>query len=388
MQSIKDNIKYIGVDDDNIDLFEGQYAVVNGISYNSYIIEDEKTAIVDSVDKRLCDEWLDKIALTLDGRCPDYIIVNHVEPDHSGSLRALMVAYPDVKVVATSKAIAMLGNFFEDIDFHGRAMAVKDDETLSLGNTTLRFLTAPMVHWPEVMVTLDETDGVLFSADAFGSFATSASGDAWDSEARRYYCNIVGKYGNSVQSVMRKLAGRKFSVVAPLHGPVLSNNLSHYWQLYDKWSRWEPECRGTLIAYASVYGGTARAARLLDSMLESLGESEVVLMDLSRHDVSYAVAEAFKYDKLVLCSITYDGMLFPAMYNFLHHLQMKGFKGRTVGLVENGSWVPAAARLMSDTLGAMKDMTVVEPVVTLHGSLHASDSETLHRLAENLHASR
>ncbi len=384
MEALPGHIRFVGVDDDNIDLFEGQYAVTNGISYNSYLIEDEKTAIVDSVDRRMCGEWLEKIGLALGDKTPDYIIVNHVEPDHSGSIGALLKAYPGIRVVATAKAVAMLGNFFEDVDFAARAVTVGDGDTLSLGHTILRFFTAPMVHWPEVMVTLDETDGVLFSADAFGSFARSSSGDAWDGEARRYYCNIVGKYGASVQSLMKKLTDCKFSIVAPLHGPVLSEHLEHYWRLYDKWSRWEPETEGTLIAYASVYGATARAARMLAAMLENKGEREVVLMDLCRHDVSLAVAEAFRLDKLVLCCVTYEGGLFPAMDKFLHHLSAKNFKGRMVGLIENGSWAPVAARQMAEVVSKMKDMKLAEPVVTLRGNLHASDTDTLLSLAEAL----
>lgn len=384
MNSLPKNIRYVGVDDDNIDLFEAQYKVANGISYNSYIILDEQIAVVDSVDKRMCDEWIDKLAMYLNGNTPQYIIVNHVEPDHSGSIKALISRYPDIKVVATAKAIAILCDFFDKIDFKSRAIVVGDGDSLSLGRVTLNFFTAPMVHWPDVMVTLDTTDGVLFSADAFGSFATISSHDAWDNEARRYYCNIVGKFGNSVQSLLKKLADKHFSIIAPLHGPILSGNLAHYWHLYDKWSRWEPETNGTLIAYASIYGSTARAARTIAAMLESLGEKEIILMDLCRHDVSQAVAEAFRYDKLVLCSVTLDGMLFPAMYNFLHHLAMKGFKGRRVGLIENGSWAPAAARHMAGMLSSMKDMNIVQPIITLHGTHHTADNQSLHTLAENL----
>lgn len=388
MYSLTDKIKYIGAEDDNLDLFEGQYPIPEGISYNSYLIVDDKIAIIDSVDIRRCTDWLSSLedALADSGRQPDYMIVQHVEPDHSGSVKAIIERYPDITIVCTAKAQTMLSNFFEDVKFEDRATTVADNDTLSLGHTTLRFLTAPMVHWPEVMMTFDETDGVLFSADAFGSFAMSGSTEAWDNEARRYYTNIVGRFGTSVQAIMKKLAGRNFSMIAPLHGPVLSDNLAHYWKLYDRWSRYEPECRGVLVAYASVYGGTAEAARRLASMLKTEGAGEVVLLDLCRHDVSYAVAEAFRLSHMVLCSITYDGLLFPAMHDFLYHLECKKLCGRTVGLVENGSWAPVAARLMRDSLTRMKDMTVLEPAVTIRGRLHNDDSASLRQLAAALAA--
>jgi len=384
MKSISKNIKFVGVDDDNIDLFEGQYPVTNGVSYNSYIIEDEKIAIVDSVDKRRSDEWIAKINIELDGRIPSYLIVQHVEPDHSGSIKALLELYSQLKIVATAKAVSMLGDFFEGIDFVPHSVIVKNGDTLCLGHSTLLFLTAPMVHWPEVMFTLHQDDGVLFSADAFGSFALSSSTEAWDAEARRYYCNIVGKYGTNVQAVMKKLAAKTFGIVAPLHGPVLKDNLGHYWNLYDKWSRCEPESNGILIAYASVYGGTAKAARHLATVLENCCDDEIVLIDLCRHDVSYAVAEAFRLKKLVLCSITYDAALFPAMYNFIHHLDIKNFHGRCVGLIENGSWAPVAARQMAGMLSNMKDMTVVEPVITIYNCLHKDNYIAIDALARNL----
>lgn len=388
MYSLTDKIKYIGAEDDNLDLFEGQYPIPEGISYNSYLIVDDKIAIIDSVDIRRCTDWLSSLedALADSGRQPDYMIVQHVEPDHSGSVRAIIERYPDITIVCTAKAQTMLSNFFEDVKFEGRVTTVADNDTLSLGHTTLRFLTAPMVHWPEVMMTFDETDGVLFSADAFGSFAMSGSTEAWDNEARRYYTNIVGRFGTSVQAIMKKLAGRNFSKIAPLHGPVLSDNLAHYWKLYDRWSRYEPECRGVLVAYASVYGGTAEAARRLASMLKTEGAGEVVLLDLCRHDVSYAVAEAFRLSHIVLCSITYDGLLFPAMHDFLYHIECKKLCGRTVGLIENGSWAPVAARLMRDSLTRMKDMTVLEPAVTIRGRLHNDDSASLRQLAAALAA--
>ncbi len=386
MRTIAENIKFIGADDDSLDLFEGQYPLPAGISYNSYLIEDERIAIVDAVDIRRCDEWLDLVADALGERRPDYVIVQHMEPDHSGSLKALLEAYPGLKIVCTAPAARMLGNFFEDVDFAERVLTVADGDTLSLGQTTLRFLTAPMVHWPEVMLTLDESHGVLFSADAFGSFAMSGAGaeNAWDAEARRYYTNIVGRFGKSVVQLMNKLKDKQFHTVAPLHGPVLSENLAHYWGLYEKWSNYQPESDGVLVAFASIYGGTAEAARVIAGELERAGASEVVLMDLCRHDVSYAVADAFRYSRIVLCSVTYDGALFPAMHNFLHHLQAKNLRSRRVALVENGTWAPVAAKLMSAELAKMENMEVVEPVLSLKSRLHKADRETIGKLVAAL----
>lgn len=384
MQAIAPNVKFIGAEDDNLDLFEGQYPLTQGISYNSYLIDDEQIAVMDAVDIRRCSDWLTRLADALGGRTPAYLIVQHMEPDHSGSIRAMLERYPEAKVVATAKAMAMLDNFFDGIDLAERRVTVADGDTLSLGRTTLRFITAPMVHWPEVMVTLDETDGILFSADAFGSFAMSEADEAWTDEARRYYCNIVGKYGANVQALMKKLTGLKFSTIASLHGPLLDGDLARYWTLYDKWSRYEPECRGTLVAYASIYGGTAEAARRLAMELEKRDAGEVVLMDLCRHDVSYAVAEAFRLSRLALCSVTYDAALFPAMHNFLHHLEMKSFRNRPFALIENGSWAPVAGKLMCDTLGRMKGMTQVAPVLTIRSRMHPADICGISALADAL----
>lgn len=384
MQAIAPNVKFIGAEDDNLDLFEGQYPLTQGISYNSYLIDDEQIAVMDAVDIRRCSDWLTRLADALGGRTPAYLIVQHMEPDHSGSIRAMLERYPEAKVVATAKAMAMLDNFFDGIDLAERRVTVADGDTLSLGRTTLRFITAPMVHWPEVMVTLDETDGILFSADAFGSFAMSEADEAWTDEARRYYCNIVGKYGANVQALMKKLSGLKFSTIASLHGPLLNGDLARYWTLYDKWSRYEPECRGTLVAYASIYGGTAEAARRLAMELEKRDAGEVVLMDLCRHDVSYAVAEAFRLSRLALCSVTYDASLFPAMHNFLHHLEMKSFRNRPFALIENGSWAPVAGKLMCDTLGRMKGMIQVAPVLTIRSRMHPADICGISALADAL----
>lgn len=384
MQRLHDDIIYIGADDDNLDLFEAQYPIPEGISYNSYLIADTCPAIVDAVDTRRCSDWLSSVSAT--EITPEYLIVQHVEPDHSGSVGALVARFPDIKIVCTAKAAAMLADFFADIDFTTRVRTVSEGDTLVLGRHTLRFITAPMVHWPEVMMTLDTTAGILFSADAFGTFGMygAATDASWDAEARRYYTNIVGKYGAQVQAVIKKLATSAFATIAPLHGPVLTGDLTHYLHLYDLWSRYEPESDGILVAYASVYGGTAGAARLLASELYANGAPEVVLMDLSRHDVSYAVAEAFRLGRMALCSVTYDGGLFPAMHSFLHHIKCKNLRCRRIVLVENGSWAPVAARLMAEALATMKDMTVVSNPLTLHSRLHPGDMASIRALAAEL----
>lgn len=386
MLTVSKNIRYIGVDDDNLDLFEGQYPLTSGVLYNSYLIDDEKIAVMDTVDARRTDEWLALLEDELRGRRPDYLVVHHVEPDHSGSIGAALERYPDMKVVISAKGASMLGNFIDGIDASERCVVIKDGDTLPLGRGELKFYAAPMVHWPEVMLSLYTPDGVLFTADAFGSFGAPSSPGAWDEEGRRYYCNIVGKYGLSVRNLMKKLKEETFSVIAPLHGPVLKDNLEHYWNLYDKWSAYQPEePKGVLVAYASIYGSTARAARRIASMLgEDERCGEVVLMDLSRHDVSYAVAEAFRMGRLVLCSVTMDGEIFPAMHDFLHHLRLKNLQRRRVGLVENGSWAPAAGKKMAAMLAEMKEMEVVAPVVTLHGHLRDNDSAPMKELVESM----
>lgn len=388
MKDFSENIRFIGADDDDLDLFEGQYPVPNGISYNSYLIIDEHIAIVDAVDLRRTDDWMASLSDALpEGRAPEYLIIQHMEPDHSGSICHLMDRFPDIKIVCTAKGASMLGDYFEDIDFSGKVVTVADGDTLSLGTTALRFLTAPMVHWPEVMLTYDETDGVLFSADAFGSFALSDAGieAAWDSEARRYYTNIVGRFGTSVKMLMKKLTGLKFDVIAPLHGPVLTENLPHFWSLYEKWSGYEPETKGVLIAYASIYGGTAEAARRVADRLRSLPDGgEVVLFDLTRRDVSYAVSEAFRLSSMVLCSVTYDGGIFPAMHSFIHHLCSKKLANRRIGLVENGSWAPQAARIMTQEVQSLPGVEIISPTLTLHSRLHRADLPTLNELCDNL----
>ncbi len=390
MNRVTSRIEFVGVDDDNLGLFENQYPVAAGISYNSYLVKGSETlAVVDAVDVRRRDEWLLRLEGALGDHKPDYLIVQHMEPDHSGSILAALERYPEMMIVATAKAIDMLGRFFPGASFEGHTMAVANGDTLSLGDITLSFLTAPMVHWPEVMVThcsgrLDRVNpslkGVLFTADAFGSFALSGDiDDAWPSEARRYYANIVGKYGVSVQTLLRKIKDLHIDILAPLHGPVLREEIGHYLSLYDRWSRYVPESEGVFIPYASIYGATADAARALAAILRRKGAGEVRLMDLCRHDVSFAVAEAFRFSRMVLCSATYDGDLFPPMHTFLHHLSLKGLRGRRIGLVENGSWAPKAADKMKEMLGEMLGMTIAGAPVTVSSRM---TPETLIHLEE------
>lgn len=387
MYNLTDDIIFIGADDDNLDLFEAQYPLVEGISYNSFFIADEKAAIVDAVDIRREDIWMANLeeAVARSGKTPDYVIVHHMEPDHSGCLRALLERFPEIMIVCTAKAADMLANFFEDLDFSKNIMKVADGDTLSLGKHELKFLTAPMVHWPEVMMTVDLHDKVLFTADAFGSFALSCgASQGWPDEGRRYYSNIVGRFGPSVQGILRKVSREEVRIIAPLHGQVLRENLDEYISLYDKWSRYEADSEGVLVAYASIYGGTAEAAQRIASMLRAYGAPEVSILDLCRHDVSYAVAAAWKYPRMVLCSATYDADAMPAMHNFLHHLQQKKLSNRKVGLLENGSWAPAAAKMMRSTLEEMKNIDIVHPVVSIRSRLHKSDIPLLRQLAEEI----
>lgn len=379
-----DKIKYIGVDDAELDLFESQYPLSHGVSYNSYVILDEKIAVFDTIDARCTDEWFYRLEKVLDGRQPDYLIIHHMEPDHSSNIAEAMSRYPDMKLVATGKAISMIPQFFENVDFSGRTMAVKDGDKLSLGERELTFMTAPMIHWPEVMVTYDKTDGVLFTADAFGKFGVLSYKDDWINEARRYYINIVGKYGAQTQSLLKKCASLDIKAIAPLHGPVLEGDLSKYVALYDKWSSYTPECDGVLIAYASVYGGTAEAAVRLGDMLRERGV-EVVLHDLCRQDISEAVAQAFRMSHMVLASVTYDAGLFPPMSEFLHHLKNKNYQKRTVGLIQNGSWAPVAAKLMRESLEGLKNVEIVEPVVTITSRMKTADIPNLEALADAIH---
>lgn len=385
--NITKDIRYIGVDDTDIDLFESQYVVPEGVSYNSYLILDDEVAIMDSVDRRKCDAWLARLTDALVGRTPHYLVVQHMEPDHGGSIAAAMERWPEMRIVASVKAAPMLKQFFGAMDFTGRVIAVKEGDTLSLGRHTLQFIMAPMVHWPEVMVTYEQTDKTLFTADGFGTFGALHGNindlRAWPDEARRYYYNICGKYGQPVQALLKKVSALDVQRICPLHGPVLTEDLGYYIGLYDKWSRYEAESEGVLIAYASIHGNTATAAHALAAMIQQQAEGiEVKLIDLCRTDVSVAVAEAFRMGRMVLAASSYDGGLFTPMYEFLHRIQIKGYKGRRVGLIENGSWAPSAGRVMKEMLAAMKDIDLVEPMVTLRSTMQPTDEPAMKALAE------
>lgn len=380
--NVTETIKYIGVDDTDIDLFESQYIVPNGISYNSYIIEDEKIAVMDTVDKRKSAEWWSNMEQVLGGRTPDYLIVQHMEPDHAGNIADAMAKYPDMKVVATERAIKMMPQFFEDVDFEGRTIAVKENDTLALGAHTLRFIMAPMVHWPEVMVTYDEHDKVVFSADGFGKFGALAHDEDWACEARRYYFNICGKYGMQVQALLKKLGGLDVECICPLHGPILKENLGYYIGLYDTWSKYDVETEGVFIAFASIHGGTAAVAHKLAEILREKGAPKVSVADLSRDDMAEAVEDAFRMGKLVVAAPSYDGNVFPPMHDFLHHLQLKNYQKRRVAIIENGSWAPCAGRIMRGMLEQMKDMDIVEPIVTITSRMKKADVPALEALAD------
>ena len=377
---ITKDIQYIGVSDHQIDLFEGQYAVPNGMAYNSYAILDEKIAIMDTVDQNFTQEWMENIQRVLAGRKPDYLVVQHMEPDHSANIAHFLEAYPEAVVVSSAKAFAMVENFFGQ-DYADRRIVVGEGDTLELGKHTLTFITAPMVHWPEVIVTYDSYDKVLFSADGFGKFGALDVEEDWACEARRYYIGIVGKYGEQVQALLKKASSLPIKRICPLHGPIIDSDFGHYISLYDKWSRYEPETEGVLIAYASMHGGTEAAALKLSEMLREKGV-ETVEFDLCRCDLSAVLAEAFRYPKIVLAAASYDNYIFTPMYNFIHLLQIKGLCDRKVGLIENGSWAPCAGRLMKEMLGQMKNMEVVEPTVTIRSRIHSSDIEKLAELAQ------
>ena len=383
--NISDKIKYIGVDDTTLDLFESQYAVPDGVSYNSYVILDDKTAIMDTVDKRGMKDWENNLLNALDGRNADYVIIQHMEPDHAGSLARLIELFPEITVVGNAKTFVMINQFFENINIKN-SLTVKEGDTLNLGSHTLTFVMAPMVHWPEVMVTYESSEKVLFSADGFGKFgALSLTENAdWACEARRYYFNIVGKYGAPVQTLLKKASALDIKTICPLHGPVLSDNLGYYLDLYNTWSSYQPESKGVFIAYASIHGNTAYAAEQFAEMLRNKGVDNVVITDLSRCDIAEAVEDAFRYDRMVLAAASYDADVFPIMQDFLHHLQAKAFQNRTVGLIENGSWAPTAAKTMRNILETMKNITIVEPIVTIKSVLKETDIPALDQLADAL----
>ena len=384
--TISDAIRYIGVDDKDIDLFESQYVVPEGVSYNSYVILDEKIAVMDTVDARGMEGWEDKLLQTLNGKKPDYLIISHLEPDHAGSIGRMVELFPEVKLVASAKAIAMLPQFFEDRLDAQEKIAVKEGEELSLGTHTLVFYMAPMVHWPEVMVTYEKSEKVLFSADGFGKFGALSltENEDWACEARRYYFNIVGKYGMPVQTLLKKAAGLDIETICPLHGPVLKENLGYYIGLYDTWSKYEPENKGVLVAYASIHGNTKTAAEKMKEILEAKGAKKVAITDLSRDDMAEAIEDAFRYDKLVLAAASYDASVFPCMETFLNKLTNKNYQNRKIAIIENGSWAPTAARVMKSYVEKMKKITLCEKTVTIKSAMKDADVTAMEELADEL----
>ena len=379
-------IKYIGVDDLDIDLFESQYIVPEGMSYNSYLIEDEKIAIMDTADRRKGDEWKANLTAALAGRKPDYLVAHHMEPDHASLIAEVLEAYPELQLVCSAQALKMLPNFWHGFPFDGRVITVKEGDTLSLGNHTLHFIAAPMVHWPEVIMSYEDKEKVLFAADGFGKFGALVNEtDDWACEARRYYFNICGKYGMQVQNVLKKAAAFDIQAICPLHGPVLEGEaMKEAIRLYDIWSRYEPESEGVLVAYASIHGGTAKAAERLGELLREKGAKKVVVSDLSRDDMAEVIEDAFRYPNIVVAAASYDGGVFPVMHDFLYHLQIKNYQKRRFGIVENGSWAPSAGRVMKEMIEAMKDCEIVEPMVTIRSRMKPADEAQLALLADNL----
>lgn len=380
---ISENVKYIGVNDQAIDLFESQYIVENGMAYNSYLILDEKIAIMDTVDQRATEVWLSNLENALAGREPDYLIISHMEPDHAGNIGTVVEKYPNMKLVGNAKTFQFLSQFF-DLDVTNKQIVVKEGEELSLGTHTLQFIMAPMVHWPEVMVTYEKTEKILFSADGFGKFGTLDTDEDWACEARRYYFNIVGKYGNQVQALLKKAADLDIQMICPLHGPILKENLEYYIGKYQIWSSYEPEDKGILIAYASIHGNTKKAAQQIGAMLEEMGAEKVVVSDLSREDMAEVIEDAFRYDRMILAAATYDSGLFPVMEDFLNHLKAKGFQNRKVGLIENGTWAPMAAKKMQAALEEMKNITICENQVSIKSTVNETSFTAMKTLAEEM----
>lgn len=379
---ISDCVKYIGVDDTDIDLFEGQYVVPNGISYNSYLILDEKTAIMDTVDQRKTAQWLENLEKALGDKVPDYLIVSHMEPDHAANIQCVAEKYPSMQLVGNAKTFQMMKQFF-DFDFSGRSIEVKEGDQLTLGGHELTFFMAPMVHWPEVMVTYESKEKILFTADGFGKFGALSADEDWACEARRYYFNIVGKYGAQVQALLKKAASLEIQTICPLHGPILKENLGYYMDKYNTWSSYTPEDEGVLVASASIHGNTKAAALKLVDKLESQG-IKVAFTDLTRDDMAEAIEDAFRYDQMVICACTYDGGLFPAAESFIAHLKAKGFQNRKVGFVENGTWAPMAAKLMRAAFEGMKNITILDSVVTIRSKMNADSETQMDLLAEEI----
>ncbi len=380
---ITDSVIYVGTDDKTIDLFESQYVVPNGVSYNSYVIMDDKIAVMDTVDARAGEEWLCNLEEALEGKTPDCLVVSHMEPDHSSNIQALAEKYPDMKIVGNAKTFQMISQFF-DMDLSSRSVTVKEGDELSLGSHTLTFVMAPMVHWPEVMVAYEKSEKILFSADGFGKFGALDTDEDWDCEARRYYFNIVGKYGAQVQALLKKAAALDIAMICPLHGPILKDNLGHYIGKYDIWSSYTPEDDGVLVAYASIHGHTAAAAKKMAEILKKKGAKKVVLCDLAREDMAEAVEDAFRYDKLLLAAATYNAGVFPCMEHFLLHLKGKNYQKRRIGILENGTWAPMAAKTMKGILEGMKDIQLCDTVVTIKSAVKAEDTPNMEKLADEL----
>lgn len=382
---ISESIKYVGVDDKDIDLFESQYVVPDGVSYNSYIIFDEKITIMDTVDARATDEWVKNIEEALDGKEPSYLVISHLEPDHAANIGLIAHKYPNMQLIGNAKTFQMLPQFFDE-DFADRQVVVKEGDEISLGSHSLTFVMAPMVHWPEVMVAYEKTEKILFSADGFGKFGALDSEDdeGWACEARRYYFNIVGKYGAQVQNLLKKASALDIQTICPLHGPVLKENLGYYLDLYNTWSSYEPEDEGVLVAYASIHGNTAKAAKQIADKLKAKGAEKMEVMDLSRDDMAEAVEAAFRYDKMVLACATYDGGLFPVMEDFLNHLKSKNFQKRKAALVENGSWAPLAAKKMRESLESMKNIEICENIVSIKSTVKEENVEQMDKMIDEL----
>ncbi len=378
---ISDGIRYIGVDDKDIDLFESQYVVPNGIAYNSYLIMDEKIAVMDTVDRRGQKEWEEKLVRELGGRTPDYLVISHLEPDHAGSIARMFELFPDITIVSNAKTFSMLPQFFDAFAME-KTITVKEGDSLSLGAHTLKFFMAPMVHWPEVMVTYEESEKTLFSADGFGKFGALDTDEDWACEARRYYFNICGKYGMPVQALLKKAAALDIQRICPLHGPILEENIGYYIDLYNTWSSYTPENKGVLIAYASIHGNTGKAAEKLAELIRAKGEEKVVVSDLAREDMAEVIEDAFRYDRMVLAAASYDASVFPCMQTFLSKLKVKAYQKRTVAILENGSWAPTAAKTMKAMLEPMKDITLLEPVVTIKSTLKDENMADMEALAD------
>lgn len=381
---ISDSIKYIGADDTTLDLFESQYIVPNGVSYNSYIIMDEKIAVMDTVDQRKTDEWFDNLNKALDGKTPDYLVVSHLEPDHAANIQNFVEKYPTAKLVLSMKAKAMMPQFFEIDNLDDICITVKEGDTLELGEHKLTFIMAPMVHWPEVMVEYEEKEKILFSADGFGKFGALSADEDWTCEARRYYFNIVGKYGAPVQTLLKKAANLDIKTICPLHGPILKENLGYYIDKYNTWSSYQPEDEGVLVAYASIHGNTEKAAKLIAKTLEEKGAPKVAITDLTRDDMAEAIEDAFRYSKLIIAASSYDGGVFPPMEDFLNRLSHKAYQNRTVGLLENGSWAPCAARAMKGFVENMKNITICDNTVTIKSTLKDADMDSVSALVDEI----